>query len=267
MASGMGLGPVPEFEGHRLASLHARSRWWGRVGSGLVCTGLCFGAGALGRAALTDRPLHERIRTVVVNLDDGPATFLPEGEALEGGGASGAALAAGASPANPVAEALPEAPALLPHAAQLPVGTPTDLSTTSAQAGPGLGGRGLGSAIPGSGPGLGGEFRGAGHGPGEGGGVPAGLNPAATYRASLASWLAARKRYPVAARNQGRQGEVLLNLEIDPCGALAQVHLERSSGHDLLDQAALTLVKTCGALPPPPPGLRSVRVAVAYSLA
>jgi protein TonB len=71
----------------------------------------------------------------------------------------------------------------------------------------------------------------------------------------------------VVARNQGRQGEVLLALEIDPQGVLTLVRLERSSGHDLLDQAALSLVRSCGTLPPPPPGLRQIRVSVDYSLA
>lgn len=49
--------------------------------------------------------------------------------------------------------------------------------------------------------------------------------------------------YPLAARRMGYRGKVLLNVEVLAEGAAGQILLYASSGHDVLDNAALTAVK------------------------
>ena len=50
----------------------------------------------------------------------------------------------------------------------------------------------------------------------------------------------ARPPYPRHAREMGWEGTVLLRMEIGPDGMVAQLKVQRSSGHRLLDQAAIT---------------------------
>lgn len=53
-----------------------------------------------------------------------------------------------------------------------------------------------------------------------------------------------RPMYPKAARRMGFQGRVVLNVEVLAAGSAGQVLLQVSSGHDILDNAALQTVKT-----------------------
>ena len=53
-----------------------------------------------------------------------------------------------------------------------------------------------------------------------------------------------RPPYPLAARRMGYHGKVVLNVEVLAEGRAGEVLLQQSSGHDLLDQAALQTVKT-----------------------
>lgn len=49
--------------------------------------------------------------------------------------------------------------------------------------------------------------------------------------------------YPLAARRRGLAGKVVLRAEVTPDGLCADVRVERSSGHALLDDTALETVK------------------------
>lgn len=53
-----------------------------------------------------------------------------------------------------------------------------------------------------------------------------------------------RPAYPLAARRMGYQGKVLLNVEVLAEGHAGQVLLYASSGHEVLDRAALLAVKS-----------------------
>jgi protein TonB len=53
-----------------------------------------------------------------------------------------------------------------------------------------------------------------------------------------------RPPYPLVARRMGYQGKVLLNVEVLAEGRAGEVKLQTSSGHDILDRAALQTVKT-----------------------
>ncbi|MEQ1773769.1 MAG: energy transducer TonB, partial [Burkholderiales bacterium] len=48
--------------------------------------------------------------------------------------------------------------------------------------------------------------------------------------------------YPSLSRRQGQQGKVLLRVFVNVTGSADQVQIRNSSGHDLLDQAALNAV-------------------------
>lgn len=50
-------------------------------------------------------------------------------------------------------------------------------------------------------------------------------------------------QYPSASRRAGEQGTVLLELIVGPDGKPTEVNIARSSGYDLLDQAAVTAVR------------------------
>lgn len=53
-----------------------------------------------------------------------------------------------------------------------------------------------------------------------------------------------RPPYPLVARRMGYQGKVVLNVEVLAEGRAGQVLLHQSSGHDILDKAALQTVQT-----------------------
>lgn len=63
--------------------------------------------------------------------------------------------------------------------------------------------------------------------------------------------LAAGKTYPARARLQGREGRVEIRFRVGRDGRLLAAELARSSGHRLLDQAALTLAGEIRVPPPP----------------
>lgn len=58
-----------------------------------------------------------------------------------------------------------------------------------------------------------------------------------------------RPTYPFAARRMGMQGKVVLNVEVLAAGLCGQVSVHQSSGHDMLDNAALQTVKTWKFVP------------------
>lgn len=58
-----------------------------------------------------------------------------------------------------------------------------------------------------------------------------------------------RPPYPFAARRMGLQGKVVLNVEVLAEGLCGQVSVHQSSGHEMLDNAALQTVKTWKFIP------------------
>ena len=55
--------------------------------------------------------------------------------------------------------------------------------------------------------------------------------------------------YPLAARRMGLQGRVVLNVEVLAEGLCGQVNVQQSSGHEILDDAAMQSVKTWKFIP------------------
>jgi protein TonB len=92
----------------------------------------------------------------------------------------------------------------------------------------------------------------------------------AQYRLALIGAAKRQKRYPPRAIELGWEGRVDVRLIVGANGALAQLAVERSSGHDLLDRQALELMRKAAALTPVPPALANrefaVEVPVLYEL-
>lgn len=59
--------------------------------------------------------------------------------------------------------------------------------------------------------------------------------------------------YPADAHRKGEQGDVLIEIEIDPAGAIKSARVMQSSGSTSLDDAALRSVRALRFRPPKPP--------------
>ncbi len=94
-------------------------------------------------------------------------------------------------------------------------------------------------AIPGKGSGQG-STPGPGSGEGEGND---------TVLALIRSRLEKSKYYPPLAERAHITGKVLVRFQIDPNGQPTQLAVSKSSGQDILDQAALTTVKKGAPFP------------------
>lgn len=72
------------------------------------------------------------------------------------------------------------------------------------------------------------------------------------WQAGIVSRLTDSRRYPPQARADHEEGIVLVSFALDRQGHVLTPRLARTSGHPLLDQEALAMLKRVGALPPPP---------------
>jgi periplasmic protein TonB len=90
--------------------------------------------------------------------------------------------------------------------------------------------------------------------------LPAAPSIVPGWNVQLASWFAAHKRYPSAARSRGEEGEVLVHFTVESDGHVIDVAVEHSSGHADLDAAVLAMLQ--GATVPPPGAVatRTVRI-------
>lgn len=83
----------------------------------------------------------------------------------------------------------------------------------------------------------------------------------ARWQSRLMAHLERRKRYPAAARSAHQEGTVYVRFRIDTSGNVLSVQLSRSSGHAILDEAVLQLVRRASPVPAPPPGASTTIVA------
>lgn len=66
------------------------------------------------------------------------------------------------------------------------------------------------------------------------------------------------QEYPERARQRGLEGTVWLRARVSRRGVVLRSEIERSSGHALLDDAAVRLVARASPLPPPPAGVYAI---------
>lgn len=69
------------------------------------------------------------------------------------------------------------------------------------------------------------------------------------YLAELLERLRRLQHYPAAARRLRQEGNVLMRLELKPDGSLLQLEIAESSGYEVLDRAALDMVRRATPLP------------------
>jgi periplasmic protein TonB len=90
----------------------------------------------------------------------------------------------------------------------------------------------------------------------------------ASYRATVHGSFKRRSHYPRKADRAGLEGTVVVEVVIDAQGNVVKRSLITSSGHRILDNAALRSVKTISRLPAPPSELkwsrRAIRVPFVY---
>jgi protein TonB len=77
------------------------------------------------------------------------------------------------------------------------------------------------------------------------------------YAAYMDAWRAKVERvgnlnYPDEARRQKLSGSLLLDVSVNPDGTVNEIQLRRSSGHKVLDDAAIRIVRLAAPFPPFP---------------
>ena len=88
----------------------------------------------------------------------------------------------------------------------------------------------------------------------------------AIYARKVSSAFQRRLTYPPAAARRRIEGVVMVELVIEADGEVVGCRMTRSSGHDVLDEAALEAVRKVGDVPKPPDALRWTRRALLVPL-
>jgi protein TonB len=89
------------------------------------------------------------------------------------------------------------------------------------------------------------------------------------YQQQLKELIEKHKQYPLMARKGGQQGRVVVEFSINTTGTLASAQVTLSSGHTLLDRAALKAVRAVAVFPKPPvaiPEDSRFQVAISFTL-
>ena len=82
------------------------------------------------------------------------------------------------------------------------------------------------------------------------------------YAAYMEAWRAKVERvgnlnYPEEARQRGISGNLVLDVALTPDGNIHQITVRRSSGHKILDEAAIRIVELAAPYAPFPPSIRA----------
>lgn len=106
--------------------------------------------------------------------------------------------------------------------------------------------------------------------------IPAGPTPdeianaKANYISLLQKAMARHKKYPRIAKSRGWQGKVVIQFKIDNQGNILSKSVLQSSGHNVLDKAALKMAAKAAPFPVPPKALQdkelSVNVPIPFKL-
>lgn len=121
-----------------------------------------------------------------------------------------------------------------------------------------------------SAPGAGGDSEGVTEGAGQQAGTAGtGSDPSASpgggrallrvFGNEVLAAVAGKRHYPRAARESGQEGVVRLNIVIDRAGRLVAAQVDRSSGHEVLDAAAVAAARAVSRFPRAPAALPGVQ--------
>jgi len=86
------------------------------------------------------------------------------------------------------------------------------------------------------------------------------------YRQSVSEEVMQHMSYPRVARMRNWQGKTMVEMEWSADGKVTRVVVSKSSGKDVLDKAAVKMVRKALPLPKPPQGVRTVTVPVVFRL-
>ena len=89
------------------------------------------------------------------------------------------------------------------------------------------------------------------------------------YQQQLKELIEKHKQYPLMARKGRQQGRVVIEFSINTTGTLVSVQVAQSSGHTLLDRAALKAVRAVAVFPEPPAALSGdsrFQIAISFTL-
>ena len=91
------------------------------------------------------------------------------------------------------------------------------------------------------------------------------------YVKSLSKAVRKRRAYPRAAKLAGLEGRAVVRIVLNETGGIVAIELASSSGHDILDRAALEAARSVGSLPAAPSGLnwgtRAIKVPFSFKVA
>ena len=91
------------------------------------------------------------------------------------------------------------------------------------------------------------------------------------YVKTLSKAVRKRRSYPRAAKLAGLEGRAVVRIVLNAKGGIVAIELASSSGHDILDRAALEAARSVGTLPPAPSGLnwgtRAIKVPFSFKVA
>ena len=74
----------------------------------------------------------------------------------------------------------------------------------------------------------------------------------ANFRAQLAAYLARYKRYPHGSQVKGEEGTAMIRFTLDRQGGVSAARIERGSGHAMLDDEVMALLRRAAPLPATP---------------
>ena len=90
------------------------------------------------------------------------------------------------------------------------------------------------------------------------------------YTNSIQLKIARAKTYPALARERNQQGKALLSFKLNKEGEILELLVENSSGHEILDEAAIKAIKEAAPFPNIPESLNknfaSLKITISFVL-
>jgi protein TonB len=86
------------------------------------------------------------------------------------------------------------------------------------------------------------------------------------YRQIISAKIKQYEEYPPVAKRRHWEGTTVVQLRFTPEGKVADISVVEKSGHDILDEAAMKMIRNASPLPVPPEGLRTVLVPIKFRL-
>ena len=86
------------------------------------------------------------------------------------------------------------------------------------------------------------------------------------YRQIISAKIKQHEEYPQVAKRRHWEGTTVVQLQFTPEGRVADISVVEKSGHDILDEAAVKMIRNAAPLPIPPEGLRTVLVPIKFRL-